>query len=79
MLAFPMVGRFLAWKDGNDTQVRIGTNAIALYGVNIFLHETLIVSFQELGICTLNTVDSRQQPWDWKSIGFRFGLILLQN
>jgi hypothetical protein len=55
-LAFPMVGRFLAWKDGNDTQVRIGTNAIALCGVNIFLHETLVVSFQELGICTLNKI-----------------------
>ena len=56
MLAFPMVGRFLAWKDGNNTQVRIGTNGIALCGVNIFLPETLVVSFQELGICTLKKI-----------------------
>jgi len=42
--AFPVVGRFMAWKVGNETQMRVGTYANVGCGVSIFLLEALVDS-----------------------------------
>lgn len=65
-LAFPVIGRFLAWKVGNGIQVRIGSYVIVGCGGQFFLREGLLTTLQEAGLCTLNKIGNTRPTTFWK-------------
>jgi hypothetical protein len=43
-LAFPVIGKYLAWRVGNGAQVRIGIDAIMGCGQEVFLAENMVLT-----------------------------------
>jgi hypothetical protein len=56
ILAFLIIDKYLAWKVGSVSQVRVGQDSISGCGENIFLSKDMVIQLQELGFCTLNRV-----------------------
>jgi hypothetical protein len=56
--AFPLIGSYLAWNVGDGTCVRLGADAIAGCGNDIFLPQELILQLQERGLFKLNHVSN---------------------
>lgn len=52
--AFPVIGKFLAWKLGSSSQVRVGTNVIVGCVNRIFFLNDLVAHLKESGLCTPN-------------------------
>lgn len=64
-LAFPMIGNFPAWRVGNGTQVKIGTDAIVGCMEGVFLPEGLVNLLRMKGFCTLNRVANEKVTSIW--------------
>ena len=46
---FPLVGASLVWKVGNESEIKIGKDAIMGYGQKILLLDALVEILQVLG------------------------------
>lgn len=56
VLSFPVIGRFLAWKVGQGDQVRIGTDAVLVWGERMIFPGDMLTSLQDKGFTTLNQI-----------------------
>jgi hypothetical protein len=65
VLAFPVIGDFLAWKVGIGTQVRVGVDAIMGCDKRVFLSEALIHHLHLIGKATLNIVNKPRATTLW--------------
>jgi hypothetical protein len=66
VLDFTIIGNHLAWKVGNGRKVRIGVDAILVFGHYILLPLEMIQHFHYQGCYTLNNIldHSRKKIWN---------------
>lgn len=55
-VVFPMIGRWLAWKVGDGSQIRMGDDAAMGYMIGTFLFVELIQYLQDIGRYTPNLI-----------------------